>query len=138
MEPADPSAFPSRPRGAGAAYGSVIRETETPRDIEYRVLARTTALLEAATAEGAGPAALPTAVHDNRMLWTAFATDLAHAENAWDDAGKARLISLAAWVMAESDRVLRGTKAPQALIDINRTIMQGLKPVTQMQPEGKT
>nr|WP_242481608.1 flagellar biosynthesis regulator FlaF [Paracraurococcus ruber] len=126
----------SRPRGAAAAYGSVIRETETPRDIEYRVLARTTDQLETAAQPGAGPTALPAALHDNRMVWTAFAADLASPGNAWDDAGKARLISLAAWVVAESERVLQGAKPPNALIEINRIIMRGLKPAPLMQPEG--
>jgi flagellar biosynthesis regulator FlaF len=117
-----------RPRGAAAAYGSVIRRTEDPRDIEYRVLARAVSLLDAAAAPGAGPAAMPGAVHENRMVWSAFAADLASEENAWDEVLRARLLSLACWVFAESDRVLRGGRGAQALIDVNRAVMAGLKP----------
>lgn len=118
----------SRPRGAAAAYGSVIRGAEDPRDIEHRVLGRAVAQLEAAMQPGAGPAALPAAIHENRMVWTAFAADLAGENNNLDDAVKARLLSLASWVVAESDRVLREGRSPRALADINRAIMAGLKP----------
>jgi hypothetical protein len=39
------------------------------------------------------------------------------------------MLSLARWVFAESDRVLRDKKSPQALIDVNRAVMLGLQPV---------
>ncbi|WP_419900188.1 flagellar biosynthesis regulator FlaF [Roseomonas sp. USHLN139] len=117
-----------RPRGAATAYGSVIRGTENPRDIEYRVLARATALLEATGLAEAGPADLPAAIHENRMVWTAFAADLASEENGWDLVLKARLLSLTRWVFAESDRVLRDGRSPRALCDVNRAVMAGLKP----------
>lgn len=138
MTPADAAPIFSQSRGAAAAYGSVIRGTDTPRDIEYRVLARATAQLAAGTAPGVGPAALAEAVHDNRMIWTAFAADLAEAGNAWDDQGKARLISLAGWVIAESDRVLTQGRSPADLIEINRTVMLGLRPATPIKAEPVT
>lgn len=116
-----------RPRGIAAAYGSAIRQTEDPREIEYRVLARATALLESASAEDAGPSLLPSAVHENRMVWTAFAADLAGEGNSLAETARARLISLARWIFAESDRVLRERKSPLALIDVNRAVMAGLR-----------
>jgi flagellar biosynthesis regulator FlaF len=124
-----------RPTGALAAYGAVIRDTENPRTIEYRVLARSASMLERAMRPAAGPAALPAAIHDNRMVWTAFAADLAEDGNAWDIALRARLLSLARWVFAESDRVLRERKTPQALIDVNRAVMLGLQPGATAQPD---
>ena len=124
-----------RPHGIAAAYSSVIRGTEDPREIEYRVLARATALLESASLPNAGPAALPTAIHENRMVWTAFAADLAAEENGWEVTMKARLLSLARWIFAESDRVIRENKPLQALIDVNRAVMAGLRPRSAAQPE---
>ncbi|MBO1076137.1 flagellar biosynthesis regulator FlaF [Roseomonas marmotae] len=124
-----------RSAGAGAAYGAVIRETEHPRVIEYRVLARAAALLELAALPGGSPAALPGAVHENRMLWTAFAADLAEEANTCEITLRAQLLSLARWVFAESDRVLRERKSPQALIDINRAVMLGLRPDPTVQPD---
>ncbi|PHK93677.1 flaF protein [Pseudoroseomonas rhizosphaerae] len=124
-----------RPQGAATAYGAVIRGTENPRDIEYRVLARATSLLEEANRPGAGPAALPGAIHENRMVWTTFAVDLASQDNGWDDGMKARLLSLTHWVLAESDRVLRDRRSPQALCDVNRAVMAGLNPAPDTAPD---
>lgn len=124
-----------RPTGALSAYGAVIRTTEDPRAIEYRLLARAASQLEAALATDASPAALPTAIHDNRMIWTAFAADLAEDGNGFEDSLRARLLSLARWVFAESDRVLRERKAPHALIDVNRAVMLGLQPSATAQPD---
>lgn len=128
MSPGLPAAPLQRPTGAMAAYGTMIRETENPRAIEYRVLARTAGLLEIAILPNAGPADLPAAIHENRMVWTAFAADLAEDGNRYEDILRARLLSLARWVFAESDRVLHGRKNPQALIDVNRAVMLGLQP----------
>ncbi len=123
-----------RPAGAMTAYGAVIRTTEDPRTIEYRLLARANLALEAAQA-AASPAALPAAIHDNRMVWTAFAADLAEDGNDFEESLRARLLSLARWVFAESDRVLRDRKNPQALIDVNRAVMLGLQPSATAQPD---
>jgi flagellar biosynthesis regulator FlaF len=123
-----------RPTGALTAYGAVIRTTEDPRTIEYRLLARANAALEAARS-AAAPAALPGAIHENRMVWTAFAADLAEDGNGCEESLRARLLSLARWVFAESDRVLRQSKSPQALIDVNRAVMLGLRPGTTAQPD---
>jgi flagellar biosynthesis regulator FlaF len=124
-----------RPTGALSAYGAVIRTTEDPRAIEYRLLARASAMLEAAQSSSAAPSALPAAIHDNRMVWTAFAADLAEDGNECDEMLRARLLSLARWVFAESDRVLRQRKSPQALADVNRAVMLGLQPGTTAQPD---
>lgn len=117
-----------RLNGAAAAYGAVIRGTAPPRDIEYRVLARLVALLKDADAPGSGPAALHEALHEMRLVWTAFLIDLASPGNRWDDAGKARLISLGRWVLNETDRVQRGQSPLDHLIAVNHSIAEGLKP----------
>jgi flagellar biosynthesis regulator FlaF len=136
VAPGIPVASLQRSTGALAAYGAVIRETENPRIIEYRVLARAAGMLELAMTPGAGPADLPAAIHENRMVWTAFAADLAEDGNACETTLRARLLSLARWVFTESDRVLRARKSPQALIDVNRAVMLGLCPdVAAAQPD---
>ena len=116
-----------RLNGAAAAYGAVIRGTAPPRDIECRVLARLIGLLEDAQAPAAGPAALHEAVHETRMVWTAMLMDLADPGNRWDDVGKARLVSLARWIILEADRVQRRQSSPDNLIVVMRPIMEGLK-----------
>jgi flagellar protein FlaF len=119
-----------RLNGAAAAYGAVIRGTAPPRDIEYRVLARLIAMLKQASSPGAGPAAMHEALHETRMVWTAFLMDLASPGNRWDDVGKARLISLARWLINETDRVQRGASQPDSLITVMQPVADGLKPAS--------
>ncbi|MFC7556795.1 flagellar biosynthesis regulator FlaF [Pseudoroseomonas wenyumeiae] len=92
-------------------------------------------MLELAALPSAGPADLPAAIHENRMVWTAFAADLAEDGNSCEATLRTRLLSLARWVFAESDRVLRARKSPQALIDVNRAVMLGLQPDAAAQPD---
>lgn len=113
--------------GAAAAYGAVIRGTAPPRDIECRILARLIGLLEDAQAPEAGPAALHEAAHETRMVWTAMLMDLVDPGNRWDDVGKARLVSLARWIILETDRVQRRQASPETLIAVIRPVMEGLK-----------
>jgi flagellar protein FlaF len=114
--------------GAVSAYGSVIRHTEDPRDIEFRVFEQITSALEAAAPAEAHFTARIQAVHRNRELWQTLAGDLADAENALPDETRAGLLSLAIWVTRETDRVMHHGAPLDDLIEINRSIMQGLRP----------
>lgn len=117
--------------GAASAYGAVIRHTEDPRDIEYRVFEQITSALEAAALVEAHFTARIQAVHRNRELWQTLASDLADAQNALPDETRAGLLSLAIWVTRETDRVMHHGASLDDLIDINRSIMQGLRPGPQ-------
>jgi flagellar protein FlaF len=119
------------PNGAAAAYGSVIRTTENPRDIEYRVFEKVTSALELALVPGAHFTQRIQAVHDNRALWQALACDLADDNNAFPQDLRARLVSLAIWVTRESSLVNDDDAPLRAMIDVNRCIMQGLRPVAR-------
>jgi flagellar protein FlaF len=119
------------PNGAARAYGAVIRRTESPRAIEHRLFALITAELQAAAAPDAHFTARITAAHRNRELWQTLALDLAEPGNALPDDLRARLISLAIWVGRETQLVIRHGATMQNLIDVNRSIMQGLRPVGQ-------
>lgn len=119
-----------RSNGAAAAYGAVIRGTASPRDIEYRVIARLIVLLKNASAPDAGPAALHEALHETRMVWIAFLMDLAAPSNRWDDGGKARLISIARWLINETDRVQRAAASTEGLIAVMQPIADGLRPAS--------
>lgn len=119
----------SIPNGAASAYGTVIRNTENPRDIELRVFEKVTAALEAAGAPDAHFSRRIQAAHDNRTLWQTLACDLASDDNALPDDLRARLLSLAIWVTGEADRVMHHGASMQDMIDINHSIMQGLRSV---------
>ncbi|MDO5647421.1 flagellar biosynthesis regulator FlaF [Paracoccus sp. (in: a-proteobacteria)] len=95
---------------------------QTPRDTEYDVFSKVTRLLRQAD----GPNAIQ-AVHKNNELWTLLATDLATPGNALPDDVKAGLLSLAGFAIRHGHAVLRGEAPVDPLIDINLTVMKGLR-----------
>jgi flagellar biosynthesis activator protein FlaF len=109
------------------AYQSAQRQAESPRELEYRLFAQVTrALMEA---EAAGRENLPKlvdAVDWNRRLWSALATDCSDPGNALGQAARAQIISLSLFVGRYSSDVIQSGAELEPLIDINRTIMQGL------------
>jgi flagellar protein FlaF len=119
------------PNGAANAYGAVIRHTESARDIEYRVFERITAALEDALPAETHFTQRIIAVHDNRALWQTLAHDLAGDDNGLPDQLRANLIGLAIWVTRESDRVISQSASLRDLININHTIMTGLRPAAR-------
>jgi flagellar protein FlaF len=62
----------------------------------------------------------------NRRMWSTMAADCAQPENALPPALRAQIISLSMWVGRYSSQVMRGKEPIDALIDINRIMMQGL------------
>jgi flagellar protein FlaF len=116
------------PNGVASAYGTIIRRTEDPRDIEYRVFEQVTAALQAASAADAPFTARISAVHRNRELWQTLACDLAGDDNLLPEQLRAKLISLAIWVTRETEQVMHHGAPLDDLIEINRSIMQGLRP----------
>ena len=121
--------------GAASAYGTVIRNTETPRDIEYRVFEKVTSALELAETAPHAFAQRIQAAHDNRTLWQALASDLTSDENVLPAELRARLISLAIWVTGETDKAVHHGASLRNLIDINHTIMVGLRPRGAVVPD---
>lgn len=113
---------------AGQAYANIIRRTESPRDIEYRVFAKITAELQDADRSDTHFAIRIAAVHRNRELWQTLAYDLADDGNMLPVELRAKLISLAIWVTKESARINKDGGSLEALINVNQSIMQGLRP----------
>lgn len=121
-----------------AAYKRTISETETPRQIERRILAQVTAELEREylaydQAESridklqllAG--GLRDSLWRNQQVWMAFKADLAEKGNTLDPQLKAALLSLSLWVERHTQSVLAGSVKIKPLIDINRSVFQGLE-----------
>lgn len=106
------------------AYQTAQRVTENPRMTEYRLFAQVTkALLDAR--EG-GTAERARAIDWNRRLWLALQSDCATDANALPVDLRAGIISLAIWVDKHSRQALRREADLQPLIDVNRSIMEGL------------
>lgn len=106
------------------SYVQTQNATEEPRQTEYRLFAQVTrALMQ--SQEGAKAESVK-AVHWNRRLWLALQADCASDANVLPDETRAGIISLAIWVDKHSRKVLKGEAELSPLIDVNRSIMEGL------------
>jgi len=109
------------------AYQRAQSMTTTPRQAEYRVFAQVTAALISAEEKGRSELQkLTAAVHDNRKLWSALATDCVDPGNKLPEATRAGIISLSMFVTRYSSEVMQQGASLEPLIDINRSIMSGL------------
>jgi len=111
---------------AKAAYRAQARTIRTERGLEYDALARITHRLKRAAEEAGNIGPLASAVHDNRRLWTIFATEAADRANPLPAELRGRIISLAEFTRQHSGRVLRDGADVAPLIDVNLAIMRGL------------
>ena len=66
------------------------------------------------------------ALDANRRLWNVLSADCAAPENKLPMTLRGQIISLAMWVARYSSEVLRDGADVEPLIDINRTMMEGL------------
>ncbi len=111
------------------AYQRAATQADSPRELEYRAFGKATAGLLRAKEEGrANLGALAQALADNRRLWSMLSADCAMEGNQLPPAMRASIISLAIWVGRHSSAVLREGADLDPLIDINRTMMEGLAP----------
>ncbi|MDO5631694.1 MAG: flagellar biosynthesis regulator FlaF [Paracoccus sp. (in: a-proteobacteria)] len=109
---------------AHAPYGS--HTVRTAKDSEYDVFARVTRMLRQSANDG-GTADSIRAVQKNNELWTILAADLAHPHNGLPDEVKAGLISLAMFSVRHGHAVMNGTATADALIEVNLSVMKGLR-----------
>jgi flagellar protein FlaF len=109
------------------AYQNIQRVVEDPRATEYRLFGQVTgALLDAKTSNAQG-APLIQAIDWNKRMWRTLAADCMDDRNALTEDLRARIISLSLWVSKYSRRVTREKAPIDPLIEINRTVMQGLQ-----------
>lgn len=116
------------------AYQTMAAQGESPRDAEYRLFAQVTRSLMNASESGADLPERAAALAWNRQVWSAMATDCADGRNQLPEQLRAGIISLALFVRKYSSSVLRDGAEMNPLIDINRTIMQGLEQRAPSQP----
>ena len=107
------------------SYTVAQNATENPRQTEYRLFAQVTRSLLECKGEDS-KSLLAKSIHWNRRLWLALQADCALENNLLPDETRAGIISLAIWVDKHSRKVLRGEAEIEPLIDVNRSIMEGL------------
>jgi flagellar protein FlaF len=111
------------------AYAQASTRTETPREMEYRLFGQVTrALMHAASVEPTDLKTRIDALDWNRRLWSVLATDCSDPDNQLNNPLRAQIISISLFVSKHSSAVMRGDEDFETLIDINRSIMQGLAP----------
>ncbi len=119
------------------AYKRTISHTESPRQIERRILQQVTAELEKVQKEfdeaeqrfeklqllanGAR-----NSLWKNERIWISLKMDLMENDNKLDENLRASLISLAVWVEGHTQAVMAGGKNIRPLIEVNRSIIDGL------------
>jgi flagellar protein FlaF len=109
------------------AYQQAAQRAETPRDVEYRLFAQVTrSLMEVKSVPRENIGAWIDVLHWNRRVWATLADDCAQPGNALPEATRAQIISLSLFVHRTSSQVMRRETDIDVLIDLNRTMMQGL------------
>ena len=109
------------------SYQSVQRAVEDPRATEYRLFGQVTGALINAKSGNAQGAPLVEAIDWNKRLWRTLAADCMDDRNSLTEDVRAKIISLSLWVAKYSRSVTREKAPLDPLIEINRTIMQGLQ-----------
>lgn len=112
---------------ARQAYGQTARSTQTPRAIEYDLVAKVTHRIKSAAEAGSkGYPSLVQALSDNQRLWTALAVDVADGENELPPDLRARIFYLAEFVQQHTSQVLMKKAKVRPLLEINAAILRGL------------
>lgn len=119
-----------------SAYKRILEQTESPRQIERRILARITANLEQHQIyfDGLPPAdrlailagELNAVLWENQQFWQALMADLAEPGNQLPPELRAGLLSIGAWVERHTRAVVGGMANLEALVEVNRNIERGL------------
>lgn len=109
------------------AYQKAAQKNEDPRQLEVRAFAQATReLIEAAKLPKTEIGRRAEALSKNRRLWTLLATDCATEGNNLPNTLRAQIISLSLFVDKQSRAVIREDETFDVLIEINRTVMEGL------------
>jgi len=108
------------------AYQRAATQAEQPRDLEYRAFGQVTAGLVRVREEKPPLSVVLEVIDANRRLWNMLSADCAAPENQLPITLRGQIISLAMWVARYSSEVLRDGADVEPLIDINRTMMEGL------------
>jgi flagellar protein FlaF len=64
----------------------------------------------------------------NRRMWSVLAADCASEGNQLPAQLRAGIVSLSLWVNRHTSAIMRNEAGFQPLIDVNKTMMQGLEP----------
>lgn len=103
--------------------------TASGRDAEAKIFARVIASLNSAVPKFAKGdiKAMAEAIHLNDRLWLALSVDLLSEGNQLPNEIKSNLLNLSVYSQRIGRKVLLGEADPQELIDVNTSVMRGLR-----------
>jgi len=117
------------------AYQKTSQRSEDPRATEYRLFAQVTrALMSSKALPMEDVKGRAEALDWNRRVWSNLAIDCASQDNKLPESLRAAIISLSIFVSKHASVALRDPEAVDDLVDINRTVMQGLMPQASAGP----
>lgn len=120
------------------AYKKAQTSAETPSQVEYRLFAQVTNALIAVKDQPVTNPQTIAALDWNRRMWSVFSSDCGTKGNNLPDQLRAGIVSLSIWVSKHSSLVMRGAEGVDSLIDINKTIMEGLADQADLQANSQT
>lgn len=110
------------------AYGEVRNRTADNKSLEYALFEQINdGLRDATAADGTDPSVWADAINRNLELWTVLSSDLLNPENQLPGALRKSLLEISVFVRRTSMQVLAGEDHLADLIEINESIMKGLK-----------
>ena len=109
-----------------AAYQRTAQYTETPRNIEARLLGDVCRELTTLSQPGAEKNRLREALDWNRRVWNTLTLDCANPENPLPAQVRANVVSLGLWVSRYTEEAMWNDADIAPLIDINQAMIKGL------------
>jgi flagellar protein FlaF len=109
------------------AYHRARTMVESARATEHRLMSQITGEMMNARDQGLCGAALMPVLHRNREVWSAFSSACGANGNQLPDELRASIVSIGLWVDRYTSDVVGGRDSIDGLIDVNRSIIDGLK-----------
>ncbi|MDO9418253.1 flagellar biosynthesis regulator FlaF [Pararhizobium sp.] len=111
------------------SYAEIMEDgVADSKDRERQVLSRSIDLLSAAKNQRGYSREAIEAVYYTRRVWIRFIEDLRTPENQLDNELRANLISIAIWILNETEKIRKRESSNfQGIIDITTIIRDGLK-----------
>lgn len=114
---------------ASNGYNQSVQSTGNDRDVEYQAFVHVTQAMSTVNEDAPDYLSrLHEALHKNLKLWTILAADVADANNKLPAELRSNLFYLAEFTRHHTAKIQSGiVKDVSALIDINKSVMRGLR-----------